>query len=161
MHISMLGLKHLKQMRENTHKTYEARKHVGHEARKHCKFLILIMRKKPQNRQEFICLSKRLLITIARSWDSRRFSVSQKVFNTSKFWLILSKNFLDLGMVFVYEKMTAYKIVSPRKSIFSMGIFSTLKQLYNKHYIHFFYNHQISSVQLQICLRVSRRINMC
>ena len=146
MHISMLGLKHLKQMRENTHKTYEARKHVGHEARKHCKFLILIMRKKPQNRQEFICLSKRLLITIARSWDSRRFSVSQKVFNTSKFWLILSKNFLDLGMEFVYEKMTTYKIVSPRKSIFS--IFSTLKQSYNKPYKQFFYKHQINSVQL-------------
>ena len=32
-----------------------------------------------------------------------------------------------------------------------MRTFSTLKQCYNKHYIHL-YNHQINSVQLQICL---------
>ena len=72
-----------------------------------------------------------------------RLSVSQKVFNTSTFWLILSKNFLDLGMGFAYEKTTTYKIVSLRKSIFSMRIFSSLKSLiinisqtlphYNKH----------------------------
>ena len=88
--------------------------------------------------KNLLVLSKSLLVTIARTWDSLRFSVSQKVFNTSKFWLILSKNFLDLGMEFVYEKMTTYKIVSPRKSIFSMRTFSTSKQSYNKHYIHFF-----------------------
>ena len=88
--------------------------------------------------KNLLVLSKSLLVTIAKTWNSLRFSVSQKVFNTSKFWLILSKNFLDLGMEFVYEKMTAYKIVSPRKSIFSMRTFSTLKQLYNKRYIHFF-----------------------
>ena len=72
-----------------------------------------------------------------------RLSVSQKVFNTSTFWLILSKNFLDLDMGFAYEKTTTYKIVSLRKSIFSMRIFSSLKSLiinisqtlphYNKH----------------------------
>ena len=78
--------------------------------------------------------------------------MSQKVFNTSKFWLILSKNFLDLRMEFVHEKMATYKIVSPRKFIFSMRIFSILKQPYNKHYIHFFYKHQMNLVQLQICL---------
>ena len=101
--------------------------------------------------KNLLVLSKSFLVTIARTWDSLRFSVSQKVFNMSKFWLILSKNFLDLGMEFVYEKMTTYKIVSPRKSIFSMRIFSTLTQSYKKHYIHFFYKHQINSVQLQIC----------
>ena len=69
-------------------------------------------------------LSKSLFVTIAKTSDSPRFSVSQKVFSASKFWLILSKNFLDLGMEFVYEKMAIYKIVSPRKPIFSMIIFS-------------------------------------
>ena len=54
--------------------------------------------------------------------------MSQKVFNASKFWLILSKKFLDLGMKFVYEKMTTYKIISPRKSIFSVRMFATLNQ---------------------------------
>ena len=61
----------------------------------HCKFLILIMRKK-------------------NTRDSLRFFVSLKAF--SKLWLILSKNFLDLGIEFVYEKMIAYKIASSRKT---------------------------------------------
>ena len=104
----------------------------------HCKFLILIMRKKLKTGKNLLVLSKSLLVTIAKTWDSLRFSVSHKVFNTSKFWLILSKNFLYLWMEFVYESMTIYKVVSPRKPVFSMRIFSILKQSYNKHYIHFF-----------------------
>ena len=105
----------------------------------HCKFLILIMReKKLKIGKNLLVLCKSLLVTIAGTWDSLRFSVIPKVFHASKFWLILSKNFLHLGMKFVYEKMTTYKIASSRKSIFSMRIFSTSKQSYNKHYIHFF-----------------------
>ena len=100
--------------------------------------------------KNLLVLSKTLLVT--RIWDLLRFSMSQKVFSTSKFWLILSKNFLDSGMEFVYTKMTTYKIVSPRKSIFPMRIFFTLKRSYNKHYIHFLKKHQINSVQFQICL---------
>ena len=112
-----------------------------------CKFLILIIRKKKLiTGKNLLVLSKSFLVAIARIWDSLRFSVSQKAFYKGKFWLILSKNFLDLGMEFVYEKMTTYKIVSPRKSIFS--IFSTLKQSYNKPYKQFFYKRQINSVQL-------------
>ena len=41
-------------------------------------------------------LSKSLLVTVARTWDSLRFSMSRKVFNTGKFWLILSKNYKNL-----------------------------------------------------------------
>ena len=70
--------------------------------------------------------------------------MSQKVFNTSKFWLILSKNFLDLGIEFVYEKMTTYKVVSPRKSLFSMRTFSTLKQFLQQTLHTLFYKHQIN-----------------
>ena len=103
----------------------------------HCKFLILIMRKKKLGKN-LLVLSKDLLVIITRTWDSLRLSVSQKVFNTSKFWLILIKNFLDLGMEFVYEKMTTYKIVSPRKFLFSMIIFSTLKQSLQQTYRHLF-----------------------
>ena len=54
-------------------------------------------------------------------------------------------------MKFVYEKMKTYKIVSPRKSIFSMIIFSILKQSCNT-LRALFYKHQINSVQLQIWL---------
>ena len=80
-------------------------------------------KKKLKTGKNLLVLSKRLLVTIARTSDSLRFSVSQKVFNTSKFWLVLSKNFLDLGMEFLYETMTTYKSVSPRNSLFSMRIF--------------------------------------
>ena len=95
-----------------------------------CKFLILIMKKKLKTIKNLLPLSKSLLVPIARTWDSLRSSVSQNVFNTSKFWLILSENFFDVGMEFVYEKMTAYKLVSLRKSIFSIRIFSTLYNSY-------------------------------
>ena len=78
--------------------------------------------------KNLLVFSKSLLVTVARTWDSLRLSMSQKVFSTSTLWLILSKNFLDLGIEFVYEKKTTYKIVSPRKSIFSMNI-SLLKVL--------------------------------
>ena len=94
-------------------------------------------KKKLKTGKNLLVLSESLLVTIARIWDSLRVSMSQQVFNTAKSWLILS-NFLDLGMEFVYEKLTTYKIASPRKSIFSMIIFSTLKQFYNKPYIQFF-----------------------
>ena len=106
----------------------------------YCKFLILIMRKKKKLKtgKNLLVLSKDLLVIIARTCDSLRFSVSQKVFNTSKFWLILIKNFLDLGMEFVYEKITRYQIVSPRKSLFSMIIFSTLKQSLQQTYRQLF-----------------------
>ena len=111
--------------------------------------------KKLKTGKNLLVLSKSLLVTVARTWDSLRFSMSRKVFNTSKFWLILSKNFLDLGMKFVYEKMATYKIFSPRKSIFSIIIFSTLKQSYNT--LHtIFYKHQINSFQLLICLGNSK-----
>ena len=94
-------------------------------------------KKKLKTGKNLLVLSESLLVTIARIWDSVRVSMSQQVFNTGKSWLILS-NFLDLGMEFVYEKLTTYKIASPRKSIFSMIIFSTLKQFYNKPYVQFF-----------------------
>ena len=87
--------------------------------------------------KSLLVLSKSLLVAITRIWDLLRVSMSQQVFNTGKSWLILS-NFLDLGMEFVYEKMITYRTASPRKSIFSMRIFSTLKQFYNKPYIQFF-----------------------
>ena len=58
--------------------------------------------------KNLLVLSKSFLVTIARTWDSLRFSVSQKVFNASTFWLALSKNSLDLEMEFVYEKMATY-----------------------------------------------------
>ena len=64
------------------------------------------MRKKLKTGKKLLALSESLLVTIARTWDSLRFSVSQKVFNSTKFWLILSKNFLHLGMELIYEKMT-------------------------------------------------------
>ena len=62
-------------------------------------------KKKLKAGKNLLFLSKSLLVTIARTRDSVRFSVNQKAFNTSNFWLILSKNFLHLGMEFVYEKM--------------------------------------------------------
>ena len=52
-----------------------------------------------------------------------RFSVSQKGFNTSKFSLILSKKFLDLGMESVYEKMTTYKILTEKMSFLNENFF--------------------------------------
>ena len=107
------------------------------------------MRKKTS--KNLLVFSKILLVTITKTWDSLRFSANQKVFNASKIRLILAKIFLDLGMEFIYEKMTTYKIASPGKSIFSMRIFATLKQFNNKHYTPF-YKHQINSVQLQMCL---------
>ena len=42
----------------------------------------------------------------------------------------MSKNFVDLGMEFIYEKMTTYKIVSPRKSFSQWEFF-----LYGSSYI--------------------------
>ena len=36
-----------------------------------------------------------MLVTTERTWGSLRFAVSHEVFNTSKFWLIFSKNFLE------------------------------------------------------------------
>ena len=52
-----------------------------------------------------------------------RFPVSQKGFNTSKFSLILSKKFLDLGMESVYEKMTTYKILTEKMSFLNENFF--------------------------------------
>ena len=108
----------------------------------HCKFLILIMKKNQlKTVKNLLLLSKSLLVTIARTWDSLRSSVSQNVSNTSKFWLILSKNIFDVGMEFVYEKMTAYKLVSLRKSIFLIRIYSTFYNsyiTYITYYMHFF-----------------------
>ena len=68
--------------------------------------------------KNLLVLGKSLLVTIAGTWDSLRFSVIPKVFNASKFWLILSKSFLHLGMKFAYEKMTTYKIALTRKFFF-------------------------------------------
>ena len=82
--------------------------------------------------KNLLVLSKSLLVTTERTWYLMRFSVSHEAFNTSKFGLILSKDFLDLGKEFVYEKMTTYKIVLP---IFSMRIFSTLKQIYSNKWL--------------------------
>ena len=56
--------------------------------------------------KNLLIVSKCLLVTIVRTWGLMRFSVSEKIFNASKFWLILSKNFFDLGIEFIYEKMT-------------------------------------------------------
>ena len=118
----------------------------------HCKSLILIMKKKtPQTGKNLLVLSKTLFVTIARIWDWLRFSVSQKVFSTRKSWLILNNNFLDLGMEFVYEKMSTYEIVSPRKSIFSMRIFWKL-EVFQQTLHTLLYRHQINSFQFQICL---------
>ena len=118
----------------------------------HCKSLILIMNENPlKTGKNVLALSKTLFVTIARIWDSLRFSVSQKVFDTRKSWLILNDNFLDLGMEFVYEKIPTYETVSPRNSIFSMRIFCKL-EVFQQALHTLLYRHQINSFQLQICL---------
>ena len=109
-------------------------------------------KKKPlKTGKNLLILSKTLFVTIARIWDSQRFSVSQKVFSTRKSWFILNNNFLDLGMEFVYEKMLTYEIVSPRNSIFSMRTFWKL-EVFQQALHTLLYRHQINSFQLQICL---------
>ena len=118
----------------------------------HCKSLILIMNENPlKTGKNLLALSKTLFVTIARIWDSLRFSVSQKVFDTRKSWLILNDNFLDLGMEFVYEKIPTYETVSARNSIFSMRIFCKL-EVFQQALHTLLYRHQINSFQLQICL---------
>ena len=65
------------------------------------------MRKKTLNRQELSnCFEQKFTCHNSKN-DSLRIFVSQKVFNKRLIWLILSKNFLGLGMAFVYEKMAA------------------------------------------------------
>ena len=63
-------------------------------------------------------LSKSLFVTIAKISDSPRSSVSQKVFSTSKFCIILSKTFLIWEWNSFMRKWQYIKL-SHRESLFS------------------------------------------
>ena len=122
----------------------------------HCNFLIFIMRKKTLKiGKNLLVFSKSLLVTIARTWHSLRFSVSQKVFNTSKLWVIFSKAFLWFGNgIRFWENHNIKNCLTEKVYFFNENFPYIATVLTNKHYIHFSYKHEISSVQLQICLGI-------
>ena len=73
----------------------------------HCKFLIFIMRKKKlKTGKNLLVLSKSFLVTVARTCDSLRLSVSQKVFSIHREISFLNKNFFCIETVFITN--TAY-----------------------------------------------------
>ena len=80
------------------------------------------MRKKLKKGKNLLVLSKSLLVTTARTWDSLKFSASQKVFNMSKFWLFWVKDFWIWEWNSFMRKWQHIKL-SDRVSLFSQWDF--------------------------------------
>ena len=108
------------------------------------------MRKKLKTGKNLLIVSKSSLVTIVRTWGLLKFSVSEKLFNASKFWLILSKSIFDFrNGIHLWENNNIR--LSHRESLLSqLYFFLNWNSLITNTTYTFFYKYQINSVQLQM-----------